>query len=368
MILINDFKSEPLEMHEIMLKAVQRVLQSGWYILGTEVEDFEHKWADICGAQYAIGVANGMDAIEIGLRALDIGPGDEVVTTAMTAFATLLAIWRAGAMPVLADIDPKTGLLCIDSVSRCMSNKTKAVVLVHLYGQIKNMEEWVFFCKENKIHLIEDCAQAHMATWKGQVAGTFGSFGAYSFYPTKNLGAIGDGGAIITNNQKISEKATRLRNYGQDIRYHHPDIGLNSRLDEIQAAILNEKLKWLPEFTYRRQQIADQYQRNITNSLIQKLGAPNNKDSHVYHLFVVVCQEREKLRHHLEKMNVQSLMHYPIPLHQQPPCKKLKQDPQGLINSEKHAATCLSLPCHPQMSEEDVIHVVEAVNSFSNYV
>ncbi|MDE3208905.1 MAG: DegT/DnrJ/EryC1/StrS family aminotransferase, partial [Pseudomonadota bacterium] len=239
MIPMNDFKSEPEALKSLEQDALKRVMASGWYILGPEVQAFEHSWAQYCGVHEAVGVGNGMDAIEIGLRACGIGNGDEVITTAMTAFATVMAILRAGASPVLADIDPATGLLGPDSVKRCLSNRTKAVLLVHLYGHISRMEDWVDFCEANKIVLLEDCAQAHLATWQGRPAGSFGRFGAYSFYPTKNLGAKGDGGALVTNCPSVAEKARSLRNYGQTIRYHHPMEGLNSRLDELQAALLS---------------------------------------------------------------------------------------------------------------------------------
>jgi dTDP-4-amino-4,6-dideoxygalactose transaminase len=364
MILMNDFKAEPIEIREAMLAATKRVFDSGWYVLGKEVENFEKEWSVACGVERAVGVANGMDAIEIGLRALGIGPGDEVITTAMTAFATVLAVLRAGATPVLADIDPDSGLLCIDSARRCLSKKTKAILLVHLYGQIRNMDEWISLCDKSDIYLIEDCAQAHLAKWKGRVAGSFGVVGAYSFYPTKNLGAIGDGGILVTNDSALAERAARLRNYGQSVRYHHPDIGMNSRLDEIQAAILSERLKWLPGHTQRRQEIACRYRRDIKNPLVRMLSVAHEEKSHVYHLFVITCLMREQLKNHLEKKGVQSLIHYPIPLHHQQPCKDVLRDPEGLQESERHAETCLSLPCHPYMSNEDVVAVIEAVNLF----
>jgi dTDP-4-amino-4,6-dideoxygalactose transaminase len=259
MIFMNDFKAEPPELREAMLRAVGRVLESGWYVLGNEVTAFEKQWADVCGVAHGVGVGNGMDAIEIALRALDIGPGDEVITSPMTAFATVLAILRAGAIPVLADIDLCSALLSLESAKRCISSKTKAVILVHLYGQIRNMEGWTSFAEDHCIALLEDCAQAHHASWQGRVAGSFGVSGAYSFYPTKNLGAIGDAGMLVTQSGQIAQRASQLRNYGQSSRYHHPALGMNSRLDEIQAALLSVRLKWLQGNTNRRQQIAAAY-------------------------------------------------------------------------------------------------------------
>lgn len=364
MILMNDFKAEPPELREAMLGAARRVLESGWYVLGNEVVTFEKQWAAACGVSHAVGVGNGMDAIEIALRALDVGPGDEVISTPMTAFATVLAILRAGATPVLADIDPETALLSIDSAARCVSPKTKALLLVHLYGQVRNMNAWSDFCARHGIKLVEDCAQAHLATWQGKVAGSFGAAGAYSFYPTKNLGAPGDAGMLVTDNKAIAQRAGRLRNYGQSIRYHHPELGMNSRLDEIHAAMLIEQIKWLLEFTERRRQVAEAYRTGIRNPRVRQLASPEEPAAHVFHLYVVTCEQRDALQDHLQQHQVQSLIHYPIPVHLQEPCMHITRDPEGLGNSESHAATCLSLPCHPQMTDSDIAMVITAVNSF----
>jgi dTDP-4-amino-4,6-dideoxygalactose transaminase len=364
MIFMNDFKAEPAQLRVAMLKAAERVIESGWYVLGNEVEKFEKKWSDVCGVPYGIGVGNGMDAIEIALRALDIGPGDEVITTPMTAFATVLAILRAGATPVLADIDAETALLSIESVERCLTNKTKAVLLVHLYGQIRQMQSWQYFCQEKNIHLLEDCAQAHLATAAGKVAGSFGVAGAYSFYPTKNLGALGDAGMLVTANAKVAERASQLRNYGQSVRYYHPELGMNSRLDELHAAMLGEKLEWLVSFTERRRNIAAAYRQEIVHPLVKHLAPPEERSAHAYHLFVVICPERDALQLHLQNNQIQALIHYPIPIQQQEPCYQIKRDIRGLPVSEKHAVECLSLPCHPQMSDADVEQVIHIVNTF----
>ncbi len=364
MILMNDFKVEPLELRDDMRAAVSRVLDSGWYLLGNEIVNFEKEWAAVCGVKHAVGVGNGMDAIEISLRALNIGAGDEVITTPMTAFATVLAILRAGAKPVLADIDATTALLCVDSVRRCITDKTCAVVLVHLYGQVCDMQPWVDLCEKHGIELVEDCAQAHLASLNGQLVGSFGHVGAYSFYPTKNLGAVGDAGMLVTNDEVIAKRAAMLRNYGQSVRYHHPEVGLNSRMDEIQAAILSVRLKWLQMFTQRRQMIAAKYHNEINNPLVSLLAAPVDSASHVYHLFVVTCLQRDTLQMHFERSGVQALIHYPVPVHQQEPGKHLKHDPAGLTQTERHATSCISLPCHPQMSDDDVAAVIAATNSF----
>jgi len=367
MILMNDFKAEPPELREAILISVKRVLESGWYVLGNEVRAFEKQWAKACGVFHGVGVGNGLDAIEIALRALGIGSGDEVITTPMTAFATVLAILRAGATPVLADIDLKTALLSLESTERCITNRTKAIVLVHLYGQVRQMGNWTSFCEGHGIELIEDCAQAHQATWQKRVAGSFGHAGAYSFYPTKNLGAAGDAGMLVTQDRVLAKRASQLRNYGQSIRYHHPEIGMNSRLDEIHAAMLAERMKWLPEFTQRRQQIAEAYRMGIRNSHVQQLSPPEEPSAHVYHLYVVKCEQRDELQAHLEKHDIQSLIHYPIPVHKQEPCLNISRDPKELINCEQHGATALSLPCHPQMSEDDISLVIQATNLFTGH-
>lgn len=366
MILMNDFKVEPVELRQAMLAATERVLESGWYVLGREVETFERIWADTCGVTHGVGVGNGMDAIEIALRTLGIGPGDEVITTPITAFATVLAIVRAGAIPVLADIDPETALLSIDSVERCLTVKTKAVLLVHLYGQVRAMDGWTCFCESHRIALVEDCAQAHLACWKGKVAGNFGAAGAYSFYPTKNLGAAGDAGILVTNDVSLAEGARRLRNYGQSIRYHHPELGLNSRLDEIHAAMLAVRLEWLPDFTARRRQVATLYRQGIVNPAVRLLSEPEEASAHVHHLYVLCCDDRDALQAHLHEHRVQTLIHYPIPVHHQEPMLNVRRDPNALLASETHAKTCLTLPCHPQMTDADVEHIISAVNAFQS--
>lgn len=365
MILMNHFQAEPEALRQEQRVAVERVLGSGVYVLGPEVKQFEQEWAQTCQVDFAVGVGNGMDAIEIGLRSLGIGAGDEVITTPMTAFATVLAILRAGATPVLADIDPATALLDRRSAERCLSPRTKAVLLVHLYGQVKDLDQWATWCDRQQLHLLEDCAQAHLASWQGRKAGSFGTWGAYSFYPTKNLGAIGDGGALITQEAAIAAQAQILRNYGQTQRYHHPELGLNSRLDELQAALLSVKLRWLATFTTRRQQIAQAYRQGILNPHVELLAPPKATENHVYHLFVLRCRQRERLQEFLQQQGIQTLSHYPIPIHHQAPCRQLTTDPQGLPQAEAHAQTCLSLPCHPQISDRDLNRVIEVINAFA---
>ena len=364
MILMNDFKAEPPALREAMLDAAHRVMASGWYVLGPECQAFEKRWAELCGTRFCRGVGNGMDAIELALRALDIGPGDEVVTTPMTAFATVLAITRAGATPVLADIDPGTALITPESVQRCITPRTRAVLLVHLYGQVRQMQTWLTLCKDEHIVLIEDCAQSHLARWGGQPAGSFGAIGAWSFYPTKNLGALGDGGAAVTSDESLANRMGCLRNYGQSERYLHPELGMNSRLDELQAALLSVRLSWLEEFTTRRRNIAAAYRRGILHPDVTLLAEPEEASAHVHHLFVVGTSRRDELIAHLKVHDVQALIHYPVPVHLQKPCVDLRRDPTGLVHTEAHAKRCLSLPCHPQLDDDQVAQVIDAVNSF----
>lgn len=365
MIPMNGFQREPEALRKRELAAVEQVLRSGWYILGNEVRAFESEWARAIGTTHAIGVGNGMDAIEIGLRALGIGPGDEVITTPMTAFASVLAILRAGARPVLADIDPATAQMSLESTRRCLSPDAKAVLLVHLYGHAQDLKRWKAFCDEAGLQLVEDCAQAHRARWNGIRAGAWGRLGAFSFYPTKNLGAIGDAGALTTNDEAVAVSARQLRNYGQSDRYHHPVLGLNSRLDELQAALLRVRLSMLDEYTERRRAIAQAYRAGIDNPALRLLAAPVEESSHVYHLFVLCCEQRDRLAQHLRARGIESLIHYPIPVHLQEPCTGLRRDPEGLKAAEHHGNTCISIPCHPQLTDAEVAGVIRALNDFS---
>jgi dTDP-4-amino-4,6-dideoxygalactose transaminase len=361
---MQDFQALPAAMQVADRDAALRVLASGHYVLGKEVAAFEAEWAAACGSAAAVGVGNGMDAIEISLRAIGIGPGDEVVTTAMTACATVLAIVRAGAVPVLADIDPGTGLLDRDSVARCLSTRTRALLLVHLYGQMRDVQGWQAFTEQAGIVLLEDCAQAHLAREGDRVAGTFGPLGAYSFYPTKNLGAAGDGGAIIGSDPAAIDACRVLRDYGQRGKYHHVVAGLNSRLDEMQAAILRARLPWLQSLNQRRRDIATRYRERLSNPLVRLLEPPLAPENHVHHLFVVRCERRDELAAHLRTLGVDSAVHYPVPMHRQEACRGARIDPEGLPATEAHARTCLSLPCHPFLDDASVEAVVAAVDAF----
>lgn len=361
---MNDFKREPEPLIQAELGAMERVLRSGWWVLGEEVRTFEKEWASKCGAAHAVGVASGLDALEISLRALRIGVGDEVITTPMTAFATVLGILRSGAQPVLADIDPDTGILDAESAKTCLSDRTRALMAVHLYGRAAPLDAFRELCADAGIALLEDCAQAHGARSGANPVGTVGAVSAWSFYPTKNLGAIGDAGALTTNSEEVASKARCLRNYGQSARYDHAEIGLNSRLDELQAAILRVRLECLDAWIHRRRKVAQQYADGMRNDAVRVLSLPQNPAAHVHHLFVVVCERRDELANHLRARGVETLIHYPVPVHHQEACRTFRLAPRGVPRAEAHARGCLSIPCHPHLTDDEICHVIEAVNAF----
>lgn len=364
-IAFNDFQHDPEALIQVQLSAAETVMRSGWWVLGQQVQGFEKAWASHCGTTGAVGVANGLDAIEIGLRSLGIGPGDEVITTALTAFATTLAIQRCGAISVFAEIEPSTACLDPASIERCISPASRAVLVVHLYGRAANLTDLLQICARNELLLLEDCAQAHGAYHDGRRVGSIGSFGAWSFYPTKNLGAIGDAGALTSSDPAVLATAKQLRNYGQSDRYHHDLPGLNSRLDELQAALLLARLPHLQAWTERRRNIAERYWHEIAHPKLELLAPPSDPSSHVHHLFVLRTPRRDALQFHLDQVGIKTLIHYPVPCHLQQALGPHRIDPTGLTITERHAATCLSLPIHPFLSDEDVDRVIAACNSFS---
>ena len=361
----NDFQREPEALIQAQLQATEAVLRSGWWVLGKQVEAFEQAWAEHSGTAAAVGVANGLDAIEIGLRALGIGAGDEVITTGLTAFATTLAIQRCGAIPVFADIDPATACLDPTSVERCISPLTKAVLVVHLYGRAADLAGLSALCSSHGLALLEDCAQAHGAQYQGKPVGSIGAFGAWSFYPTKNLGAIGDAGAITSNNPDLIATARQLRNYGQSDRYHHERTGLNSRLDELQAAILLQRLPYLQSWSDRRRAIAERYWAEINNPQFEALAKPSDPLSHVHHLFVLKALRirREFVLEQLASKGIKSLIHYPVLGHHQHAIAEHRLDPAGLPAAISHSEGCFSLPIHPFLSDAEVDLIVNACNA-----
>jgi dTDP-4-amino-4,6-dideoxygalactose transaminase len=354
-----DLGRQLVAMRDELEAAIERVLHSGRFLLGEEGEALEREFAAACGAAHSVGVASGTDAVELALRALGIQPGDEVVTQANTCVPTITGIARAGATPVLCDADPRTGLMDLDSLDAALGERTRAVVPVHLYGQCADTEAIVGLCEPRRIAVVEDCAQAHGATVGGRHAGTIGAAGAFSFYPTKNLGALGDGGAVITGDTEVAERLRLLRHYGQVDRYRHEGFGVNSRLDEIQAAIVRAKLPRLERWTERRREIASLYSAALRHSPVEPLvELPGRR--HAFHLFVVRAPDRERLRADLSDRGIGTLIHYPLPIHRQPAFAELSGGPVPLWGAEQLSASVLSLPLYPELTEEEIDAVAAA--------
>ena len=366
MILFNNFKRR-YELHAPLYeKAIKRVLESGQYILGKEVESFEREFSNLIGTKYAIGVANGLEALQISLMALNIGRSreDEVITTPMSAIATALAISWAGAKPVFVDIDRETGLIDPEKIEEKITQKTKAILPVHLYGQSCNMKKILSIAEKHTLYVIEDACQAHGALFMNKYVGTFGIIGCFSFYPTKNLGAIGDGGIIVTNDKNVYKVAQMLRNYGQVDKYYCTTLkGLNSRLDEIQAAILREKLRILEKENKRRREIASRYSYGINNPLIRKLKIYVDSQP-VWHIYPIRCEFREDLRNYLASHGIQTLIHYPIPIPYQEAFSDLNYEKDEFPIALEWSKTVLSIPIDPYLDDEEVENIIQKINYF----
>ncbi|MBP4033173.1 DegT/DnrJ/EryC1/StrS family aminotransferase [Aeromonas sp. PrichA-15] len=346
--------------------ACARVIDSGWYIMGNELSEFEKEFSFYCGTKYAVGVANGLDALILTLRAWkELGKlqaGDEVIVQANTYIASVLAITENDLVPVLVEPNPATYNLDPATVAAAITSKTKAILPVHLYGQLSPMPEIMAIAKEYNLLVLEDCAQAHGAEINGQRAGNWGDAAGFSFYPGKNLGALGDGGAITTNHDELAQTIKALRNYGSHKKYENLYQGVNSRLDEIQAAMLRVKLPYLEAETIRRQHIAQTYRSGIMNPLVT---LPNVIDelAHVWHLFVVRCEKREALQVYLTELGIQTLIHYPVAPHKQQAYSQWNS--LSLPFTEEIHQQVLSLPLDPTMSDESVAKVIAAVNGFN---
>jgi dTDP-3-amino-3,4,6-trideoxy-alpha-D-glucose transaminase len=340
--------------------AIDRVVANGWFVLGPEVEAFEREFAAACGARFAIGVGTGTDALALALRALGIGPGDEVITAPLSAAFSGLAILMAGATPVFADIDPDRLTLDPEAAARAITPRTAAIMPVHIYGQPADMPAFAALAARHGLALVEDACQAHLATSAGRPVGTFGAAGAFSFYPTKNLGALGDAGAIVTDDADLAERLRRLRNGGQRDRYHHLEFGVTSRLDEMQAAILRARLTWLPGWTTRRRQLASRYRQALAGSGVHV--PPECDPGHVYHLFPVLAGARESFLAHLAAAGVGSLIHYPVPLPRQP---ALAGSPPSVCPiADRVCDQVCSLPLSPALTESDLDLVASVVHAW----
>ena len=338
---------------------MDRVLQRGWFVLGPEVEAFEAEFAAASGVRHAVGVGSGTDALTLLLRAADIGRGDEVIVPALTAAFTGLAVLAAGARPVFADVEPERLTIDPGACAAAVTSRTRAIVPVHLYGQAADLASIMAVAERHGLAVIEDCCQAHLATCRGVPVGTQGFGGAFSFYPTKNLGALGDGGAVITNDATVADRVRRLRNGGQAGRYDHVEAGINSRLDEIQAAILRARLPRLAQWTATRRALARSYRDHLPPWL---QPVPERDAGHVYHLFPVRAARRDALREHLHAAGIETLIHYPVPLTGQPAFASLGSS--ECPAATRAASELLSLPLNPRLTGADVARVVAAASTF----
>jgi len=343
--------------------AINKVLDKGWYILGEETEAFEYEFAQYIGVSHGIGVGSGTEALHVALAACGIGSGDEVITVSHTAVATVAAIELTGARPIFIDIEPEYYTLDPDRLEEAVTKKTKAIIPVHLYGQSADMSPILDIAKKHGLSVIEDCAQAHGAVYQGRRVGSWGDMACFSFYPTKNLGALGDGGMVVTGDAELAEKAGLLREYGWAERYISKIPGWNTRLDELQAAILRVKLRYLDSDNETRANLASKY-----DHALECLGCASPKrrpeSTHVYHLYVIRSAERDEMQSFLRARGVDALIHYPVPVHLQPAYRNILRKNNNLLQTEKIAGEVLSLPIYPELPEKDLKTVVEIVKSY----
>lgn len=356
-----DLKREYAEIKEEIIQAISKVLESGQFILGEELEKFEKEFSNYIGVKYGIGVNSGSDALFLALRALGIGKGDEVITVSHTFTSTADAIVRNCARPVFVDIEADTYCMDVTKIEEKITDKTKAIIPVHIYGHPVDMDPVMEIAESYGLYVVEDACQAHGAEYKGKKVGSIGDMGCFSFYPTKNLGGYGDGGMIVTNDEELADKLRMLRNYGSRTKYHHEFLGVNSRLDEIQAAILRVKLKHLDEWNKRRRKNARLYNELLTNS---RVITPTEKEyaKHVYHLYVIRSKCRDKLQNYLLESGIQTLIHYLIPVHMQ----KVYANLGFSVNLPVTTLVCkeiLSLPIHPWLSNEEVLKIAELIKN-----
>lgn len=346
---------------EFEQKALE-VLRSGWYILGKEVETFEENFAAYTGAKYCVGLANGLEALQIAVKLLGIGPGDEVIVQGNTYIASVMGITMNGARPVFVEPDAHYQIDA-DQIEAHITERTKAVMVVHLYGLVAQMDRIVSVCKKHNLRLIEDCAQSHGAKYGGKMTGTFGDIGCFSFYPSKNLGAFGDGGAIVTNDEELAKEAKIYRNYGSEKRYYNKVVGMNSRLDEMQAGLLNVRLSHMGEITAERQYLARRYSEKLKQDLITLPACRTDTDT-VWHQYVIRCDRRQELIDYLGQKEIGTIIHYPIPPHLSEAYAYLGHKKGEFPITEHYADTVLSIPLYTGMTEAEQDFVIEAINRF----
>jgi dTDP-4-amino-4,6-dideoxygalactose transaminase len=355
-----DFEKEIKESELNFKQAFNRVLQSNWYILGKEVESFEKEFAEYMETKYCIGVGNGLEALQISLMALGIGQNDEVITTPISAVATTLAILAVGAKPIFVDTD-ENGLIDTSKIEPAITKKTKAILPVHLYGQAVNLDKIQQLCKKNKLFLIEDACQAHGSIYNGKKLGSFGQLNCFSFYPTKNLGAFGDGGAIVTNNKALDKICREIRDYGQVEKYVHIRYGLNSRLDELQAAFLKVKLKKLEQNNQKRRLLAKQCLKNLSNTNLEIVT--QNTSENNFHQFVIRIKKRDQLQKFLKDNGIPTLIHYPITIPDQP-FLKYQYGKLNIPAARQFVNETLSLPIHPYLTIKQVDEICEVIKKY----
>ncbi len=357
-----DLAAQANSIHDDVVDAVSRVLHSAQFILGPEVEEFEDQFAEYCQTRHAVGVANGTEALHMALRALDIGPGDEVITAGNSFAASAFAIAYAGATAVLVDVDPLDFNIDVNLIEEAISPRTKAIIPVHLYGQPARMKEILELARRHNLKVIEDAAQAHGAEVDGQRVGSFGDLACFSFYPGKNLGAYGDGGTVVTNDAILDERLRLLRNYGQATKNVHSMLGYNCRLDTMQAAILLVKMRWIEKWTEQRRQVAAWYREQLAD-LPLALPFDHSHTRHVYHLFVVRHPDRDRLMQELSEQQIYCGIHYPHPLNAADPLKSARTVPDGLPVCTRAASEILSLPIYPELRDEQVTRIAGALRA-----
>lgn len=360
-----DLKAQYLSIQDELDAALAHVHERGVFILGEEVAAFEQEFAAYCNVSFSVGVASGTDALHLALVACDIGAGDEVITGSHTAIGTIVAIEMAGASPVFVDIDPLRFTIAPEQIKEAISPRTRAIIPVHLYGCPADLEPILKLARENELRVIEDCSQAHGALYRGKHVGGLGDISAFSFYPTKNLGAHGDGGAILTNDKVLAEQVRSLRQYGWGERYVSEKKGFNSRLDEIQAAILRVKLKHLDRWNASRRALADRYSQILAATELELPVCPPNAE-HVFHQYVVRHPDRDRLRAFLKNRGIQTLVHYPIPVHLQPAYRGIKLHSKSLTQTEIASREVISLPMYPEMNEDSVNIICATILDFFN--
>lgn len=343
--------------------AALRVLRSGWYVLGSEVQQFEEAFAKYTGRKYCVGLNSGLDALILSVRALGIGSGDEVIVQANTYIATVLGITENGATPVFVEPDAFFNMDA-DRLEQAITDRTRAIMVTHLYGQASNMTPIVEIAQRHHLEIIEDCAQSHGACFGGKMTGTFGVSGCFSFYPTKNLGAFGDAGAVVTDDAAFADKLRMMRNYGSKVKYHNEIEGVNSRLDEMQAALLSVKLAHLQELNEERRMLAKRYSEGITNPRVILPGVREGAES-IYHQYVVRCADREALQKALEQQGIQTQIHYPIPPHLAGCYARLGHKKGEYPITEAYADEVLSLPIYTGMTLEEQDYVIRRINAWT---